>query len=290
MTLPHGFRPIMSRRRLLATSMALPLAVARPAFPSSVKRTTIAIVERDALVSPLTLGMARVILRPGASIWAATPGGARIIVVESGVLAIASLPQEDRPLTASEFAVMAPEATPADELLVPAGTTMTFGAVGVASVRNPGARPVVALDVAVYHEEARPLSRAFTTDSGVSFQLLANANATTAPLGKTAVVLEKVSLGAKTPMPDDLGRGLMLARVDAGVVLMRTTAGEAYVARAAAAAPYAMPGSLQPVLGGQEQAVTAGGVIYLPVGTEVVTANAVQRTADVLVLTVRAVD
>ena len=290
MTAPLDSRALVSRRRLLAMSLALPLATPASVLASSTERTTIASVEREALTPPLTLGMARVVLRPGATAWAATPGGARIIVVESGVLAIASLPQKARPLTAAEFAVMAPETAPADELLVPAGTTMTFGAAGVASVRNPGARPVVALDVAVYREEARPLARAFTTDSGVSFQLLASANAMAAPAGKVgrrvgAAFAGSQSPSAGRPQPGahprlrrcgDAGRA---AHGGGGVHRARRGLGALFHAGVVAAA-HRRSGA----------AVTAGGVVFLPVGTEAVITNAAERAVDVLVLAVREVD
>ena len=111
------------------------------ALASSVERELIATVERDAgLLPPLTLGIARVVLRPGASVFAATPNGARMIVVESGVLAVASTSQEARPFTSIELAVSAPAPDEGEELFVPAGTTVTFGSLEVVRVRNPGTR------------------------------------------------------------------------------------------------------------------------------------------------------
>ena len=151
--------PVLVPRRLL---MLFPLALLPHArahgatLASSVERELIATVERDAgLLPPLTLGIARVVLRPGASTFAATPNGARMIVVESGVLAVASVSQEARPLTSIELGVSAPAPDEGEELFVPAGTTVTFGSLEVARVRNPGARSVVALDVAVFREEPR---------------------------------------------------------------------------------------------------------------------------------------
>src|SRR3712207_20201 len=86
------------------------------------ERQLIATVERgEGLLPPLTLGIARVVLPPGASALAATPNGARLIVVESGVLAVSSAPQVERPFTSVELAV-APLPDEGDELFVPAGT------------------------------------------------------------------------------------------------------------------------------------------------------------------------
>src|SRR5687767_15221477 len=105
-------RPVVvSRRRLLIFPLAL-LSHVRAhgaTLASAVERELIATVERDAgLLPPLTLGIARVVLRPGALAFAATPNGARMIVVESGVLAVASAPQEVRPFTSVELAVSPP--------------------------------------------------------------------------------------------------------------------------------------------------------------------------------------
>ncbi len=261
------------------------------ALAAAIDREPIATVERvDGLSPPLTLGIARVVLRPGASALAATPDGARIIVVESGVLAIASVSQGKQPLTAAQLTAGDPAPGSGDELFVPAGTAMAFGALGVASVRNPGARSVVALDIAVYREEPRPLSRAFTTEDGISFQLLANGNATAAPKGRVVVALERLRLGARSGLPPDVSVGLTLMYVEAGSLELSPVAGEVFSARAAASAPYSMPGALQPIPIGEQREVTAGGVVFLPVGAEAGVENPAARPAEVLALAVRAVD
>ena len=281
---------LIPRRRFLLFPLALlPHTRARhETLASSVERELIATVERDeGLLPPLTLGIARVVLRPGASAFAATPNGARMIVVESGVLAVASTSQETRPLTSVELGVSAPVSNEGDELFVPAGTTVTFGSLEVARVRNPGARSVVALDVAVFREEPRPISRAFTTEDGISFQLLASASAAVAPVGRVALALERLRLGPSSQLPADLSHGLTLAYVEAGTLELRPVAGEVFAARAAASAPYSMPGSLQPIAMDQERGITAGGVIFLPVGAECGVVNVAERSADILALAVR---
>jgi hypothetical protein len=212
-----------------------------------------------------------------------------MIVVESGVLAVASVSQEARPLTSVEFGVSAPPPDESNELFVPAGTTVTFGSLDVARVRNPGARSVVALDVAVFREEPRPISRAFTTEDGISFQLLASASATAGPAGRVALALERLRLGGSSQLPADLCRGLTLIYVEAGTVQLRPVAGEVFSARAAASTPYSMPGSLQPIAIDQERGMTAGGVAFLPVGAECGVVNVAERPADVLALSVREV-
>jgi hypothetical protein len=107
----------------------------------AIERTLIATVEcRDGLIPPLTLGVARVILQPGASVSAATPHGTRMIVVESGVPVVAAVAPDAAPITSEALITDGHVPVPASKLLVPAGTTMTFGAIGIASVRNPGTR------------------------------------------------------------------------------------------------------------------------------------------------------
>ena len=281
---------LITRRRLLVTPLLL-LAdslVRETANPPSNARELLAKVERDeGLVPPLTMGIARVVLRPGVSALAATPDGARMIMVESGVLAVAVTAQQPGSFTATELAIAAPAAQEGDELFVPAGTAVTFGSLGVSRVRNPGGRSVVALDVAVFHGEPRPISRAFTTDDGISFQLLASASAEDAPRGRVALILERVRLGAYTELPLDLSHGLLLAYIEAGTIELKPAAGEVFAARAAASAPYSMPGSLQPIAAGEERGITAGGTVFLPVGAECAVANGATRSADILTLAVR---
>jgi hypothetical protein len=283
---------LIPRRQLLLFPLVFMLPKRAPVatLASSVERELIASVERDAgLLPPLTLGIARVVLRPGASAFAATPNGARMIVVESGVLAVASMSQESRPLSSVELAVAAPAPDEGEELFVPAGTTVTFGSLEVARVRNPGVRSVVALDVAVFREEPRPISRAFTTEDGISFQLLASASAAAAPVGRVALALERLRLGGSSQLPADLCHGLILAYVEAGTIELTPVAGDVFAARAAASTPYSMPGSLQPIATDQQRGITAGGVIFLPVGAECGVVNVAARPADVLALSVREV-
>lgn len=280
---------LIPRRRLLLFTVAPFLHIrARNETLASTERELVASVERnEGLLPPLTLGIARVVLRPGASAFAATSNGARMIVVESGVLAVASTAPAPRPLTSVELGGFASAPSEDDELFVPAGTTVTFGSLEVARVRNPGARSVVALDVAVFREEPRPISRAFTTEDGISFQLLASASAAAAPPGRVVLALERLRLGPSSQLPADLSRGLTLAYVEAGSLALTPVAGEVFAARAAASAPYSMPGSLQPIARDETRGITAGGVVFLPVGGGCSAINVTERTADVLALSVR---
>jgi hypothetical protein len=285
--------PSFSRRLLLAFSLSgfvRGRLFGESARAADVEREQIATIERaHGLTPPLTLGIAKVVLRPGAVTQAAIPGGARMIAVESGVLAVSVTPSADEPLSSREFSLLVPEPDLSDELFVPAGATITFSSRGVTTVRNPGARSVVALDVVVYTEAPRPLARAFTTEEGVSFQLLASANAAAALPDPVAVTLERIRLGQLAELPTDLSIGLMLARVEAGTLRIRPESGEVFAARAAASTPYSMPGSLEPIPASAPHEVTAGGVIFLPVGSAAAIANPMQRPADLMTLAVREV-
>jgi hypothetical protein len=280
---------LIRRRRFLFLSVAPLLYIpARNKALASMERELVASVERDeGLLPPLTLGIARVVLQPGASAFAATSNGARMIVVESGVLAVASTPPAPRPLTSEELGGSVPAPSEDDELFVPAGTTVTFGSLEVAHVRNPGARSVVALDVAVFREEPRPISRAFTTEDGISFQLLASASAAAAPPGRVVLALERLRLGPSSQLPADLSHGLTMAYIEAGSLALAPIAGDVFAARAAAPTPYSTPGSLQLIARDETRGITAGGVVFLPVGGVCSAINVTERTADVLALSVR---
>jgi hypothetical protein len=253
----------------------------------AVARETIAVAKREAgLEAPLTLAMARVVLRPAAATWTPVHSGVRLLAVEAGVLGITVEAPYRAPLTAAELTVSAAPPEPREEILLPAGTAMTFGARGVTSVRNPGARSVVLLDAVVFHGEPRPLPRAFTTDSGVSFQLLAGVTAGDAPQGKVLVTLERIHL-RQDALPPDLCVGLTLLYLEAGALDVVAQAGAVATARAAASAPYAMPGAFQPLVQGERRAMTAGGVIFLPLAAAADLSNGSRRTAELLALTVR---
>ncbi len=289
-----GSMPAISRRATLAgCAMALwhawlcPPRVRADSTPE-IGREVIATMRFErGLGPPLTLGMARVVLRPGASAWASIPGGVRMISVESGLLGVAVGASASDPLTSGDLAVAAEPPRSDDELLVPAGTTLTFGARGIASVRNPGSRSAVLLDSVVFREEPRPLVRAFTTTAGVSFQLLASASADKAPAGALIVALEALRLPGRASLPLDLSAGLTLMYVEAGTLDLSAQEGKVSSARAAASAPYAMPGALQALTAPKTRGVTAGGVIFLQVGAAARVRNAGERTAELLILTVR---
>ncbi len=279
----------ISRRTLLTTPLSLlSWTLFQGDQEVGFERKTIQhVVPGRGLAPPLTLGLARVVLPSGAATWAATPGGARILVVESGGLEVTTTARDAAPISRADLAGVTAPPSLRDALFLPAGTAMPFGALGVVSLRNPGRRAAVILDAAVYPEEPRPLVRAFTTSDGVSFQLLANASAAAVPAGHSIVTLERFWLGPAAELPADARIGLVIMYLESGTLELQPIAGEVFAARAAASAPYAMPGSLQPLQRDTRRDATAGAVIFLPLGAEARIRNVSARKAAFLSLSVR---
>lgn len=277
-----------SRRRFLTVPLALaPLTLTRPGSTIDNEREVIASIERDVnLPPPVTLGIARVVLRPDASSAAAIPGGVRLIVVESGLLAVALSPRSSTVISSAELA-MAATPDPDNEVIIPTGTAMAFAAPGVASIRNPGTRSVVVLDAVVFHEEPRAVARAFTTDAGLSFQLLASASAEEAPTGRISVTLERLRVSVDEALPPDLRTGVTLMYIEAGALDLGSDLGTIFSARAAASAPYALPGALKPIPAGDRRAATAGAIIFIPQGARALGVNRDKRVTEVLSLALR---
>jgi hypothetical protein len=281
-------RGAVARRTMLALPLAglgLTSGLGRLGLASGVSRELIAAIERvPGLTPPLTLGIARVMLQPGAAAPAVIPGGARLLAVESGVLAVSVTAAAREPLTARDFSLGSPAPAASDELFVPAGTAIAFAARGVTSMRNPGDRSTVVLDAAVFREAPRSMARAFTTEDGVSFQLLASASAQEAPAPRATIVLEHIRLGHQATLPEDLSGGVTLLRVESGMTRVRSQSGAVLVASSAASAPYATSESLQPLASGSVRDVTAGGVVFLPAAGSMSLTNPSRRIAGMMAL------
>jgi hypothetical protein len=278
----------VSRRALLSWPFVASLSRASPAAQASVERELIARVDcDDGLAAPVTLGIARVIVRPGAVVEATTPGGVRVFVVESGTLAIGATSPSPTTISSTVLATTVALPDQNGDTLLSTGTATSFVSRRVVSVGNPGKRPAVALDVAVFHQEPRTLLRAFTTKTGLSFQLLANASADRCPEGKLRVALERLRIAAGNEVPADLRDGLTLVYVDAGTLSLRRLQGEVLAGRPAAVAPYSVPGALQPVPAGEQRDLTAGGTLFLPRGGRVEAVNQRDHAIALLVLTLR---
>lgn len=278
-------------RRILIAVLAVGWPVVRPVRQGSgtisVERVRIARHTHNAgLAPPLTLGLARVVLPPGAASRATTPGGIRMLFVEEGLLGVALAAPDATAIDAADLAVAAPLPDLNREVQIPAGTSMTFGTPGLAMVRNAGSRPVVLLDAAVYPSTPRPLAPDFTTIEGVSFQLLASVKAESAPTGPLFAVLERLRLGLSSDLPEDLLAGVTLIYLGGGALALIASAGRVYASRAASA-PYAMPGALEPIASGDRHNLTAGGVLFLPAGAEAGVWNAGRQPAELLALSLR---
>ena len=238
------------------------------------------------LQPPLTLGIARVVLRSGA-ISQSTTQGVRLIAVESGVIAV-GMPRSDHlPLTAADLSATPGAQTDLVEMIMATGTSLVADDPGVMSLRNPGAGAAVILDVVVYREPARPFVRAFTSDD-VSFQLLASAVATTAPASGASVRLERTWLAPQQVLAQGAGTGVMVGYLARGAIQVAGEAGAVATARAATAAPYSLPGALQVLGKGRERLVTAGGMVFVPVDGAATVTNTERRDAELLILSVLA--
>lgn len=274
----------ISRRGLVGTALAFGMqrasrASARGALyaQSDVTRS---------LQPPLTLGIARVVLRSGALSQSITQG-MRLIAVESGVIAVGMPRSDDLPLTAADLSATPGAQVDLVELIMATGTSLAADDPGVMSLRNPGAGAAVLLDVVVYREAARPLARAFTSDD-VSFQLLASAVAASAPANGAVVRLERMWLASQQVLAQEAGAGVTVAYLARGAVQVMAGAGAVATARAATAAPYSLPGALQVLREGRERLVTAGGMVFVPDDGAATVTNTERRDAELLILSVLA--
>jgi hypothetical protein len=238
------------------------------------------------LQPPLTLGIARVVLRPGA-ISQSTTQGMRIFAVESCVLAVGMPRSDHTPITAADLSATPGAQVDLVELIMASGTSLAADDPGMMSLRNPGAGAAVILDVVVYREAARPFVRAFTSDD-VSFQLLASAVAASAPASGATVRLERKWLAQRQLIEQEAGAGVTVAYLERGAILVTGEAGPVATARAAAAAPYSLPGALQVLGKGRERLVTAGGMVFVPQDGAATVMNTERREAELLVLSVLA--
>jgi hypothetical protein len=274
----------ITRRGLLGSTLALGMqrvggAQARGALYTHSDITV-------GLEPPLTLGIARVVLRSGA-ISQSTTHGMRMIIVESGMVAVGMPRNDHAPITAADLSIARTTHHDLVELIMATGTSLSADDPGVMSLRNPGAGAAVVLDVVVYRDLARPFPRGFTSDD-ISFQLLASAVAESAPAGGATVRLERRWLGPQQVLAQKAGTGITIIYLEQGAVQVTSDAGRVATARAAAAAPYSMPGALQDLGRGRERLVTAGGMVFVPQDGAATVKNMERRDAELLVLSVLA--
>lgn len=274
----------MTRRGLLGSALALGAqrthgAHARGALYSHSDVT-------QSLQAPLTLGIARVVLRSGA-MSRSTTQGLRMIMVESGMVAVGMPRHKHAPITVADLTASPQVDYDLIEIIMATGTSLTADDPGIMSLRNPGAGSAVLLDVVVYRASPQPFSRAFTSDE-ISFQLLASAVARSAPSGGATVRLERTWLAPQQVLAQPAGTGVTVSYLERGAVQVTGDAGEVATARAAAAAPYSLPGALQRLDQGRERLVTAGGMVFVPQDGAATVTNTERRDAELLVLSVLA--
>jgi hypothetical protein len=143
----------------------------------------------------------------------------------------------------------------------------------------------VLLDAAVFAAGPTPPARAFTTDGGIGFQVLAGGNAGPAPGGPCAVALARVSLAAAAET-EVAGVALLYAESGSGVAA--GVAGAVRYARAAAQAPGSTAGPWRPLPPGAEAPLTAGSALLLGRDDHARVGNPGNRPLRLLMLTVRA--
>lgn len=274
----------ISRRGLFGSALALGLqrvdrTGARGALYSHSEVTR-------GLQPPLTLGIARVVLRPGAMSQSTTQG-MRMITVESGVVAVGMPRSDHAPISAADLSASSRTRFDLVELIMATGTSLSADDPGIMSLRNPGAGSAVILDVVVYREAARPFPRAFTSDE-VSFQLLASAVAEAAPENGATVRLERTWLAPQQALVHAAETGVTVGYLERGAAQVMSEAGHVATARAATAAPYSLPGSLRVLAQGQQRLVTAGGMVFVAQDGAATVMNTERRDAELLVLSLLA--
>ena len=102
------------------------------------------------------------------------------------------------------------------------------------------------------------------------------------------MTLERLALHPGASLPPSFSAGCAVMYLEAGGIVLTSLAGEVAYARAAAAAPYALPGALNTTSHGRQQPVTAGGVVTLALDSAASIHNSGTRTASFLLLAMRA--
>ena len=110
--------------------------------------------------------------------------------------------------------------------------------------------------------------------------------ARSAPSGGATVRLERTWLASQRVLEQTSGAGVIVGYLERGAVQVTGEAGEVATARAAAAAPYSLPGALQTLGQGRERLVTAGGMVFVQQDGAATVKNTERRDAELLVLSV----
>lgn len=249
---------------------------------------TLASLATEALPSPLFFGLAHLILPPGVASETANTAGPRLFEVQAGSLTVETAGGG----VAFRAGTFGPTRTRqairvGEEVVLGRGDRLALGPHAVRRVRNDGARPVVYLDAALFSPGTEPVTAAFTTPDGITFQLLAGAIVAAIPTGAVEIALDRVSLAPDAELPTAARLGAAIAYVESGSLWLVPTAGAVEYARAAAAAPSSTVGRMRPVALGAEVTMTAGASVVLPPGSAVAARNGRNAPVTLLVLEVR---
>lgn len=237
---------------------------------------------------PLFLGVAQVVVPPGARTDVAGTAGPRLLVVEAGLLTVGVEGPGVVVRSPGGGGWGGPEAIVArtDVVLGP-GDRLVLETGAVRGLGNDGARPTVFLDAALFPPGPEPVAAAFTTEEGISFQLLTGAVTEAVPPGPVELALARLRIPPGGALPAEPRGGPAVAYVEAGSLALTATAGEVRFGRAAAPAPNSTAGPLKPVAVGQHATLTAGTSLFLPVGAAVVGVNGRDVPASLLMVELR---
>ena len=254
-----------ARRSLL---LAACLAPRRPPSARAAQPPVVTVVARlSGLVladAPALVAAARVILPPGAEAAAVAPAGARLIAVEAGTIDVLSV--------GPGAAWLAPRpaldnGAPLDGTPVRADAALALPAAAIEGVRNRGAVPAVALDVALVPAGLPMPPPAFISGAGVEFRLLGS-GVVAAPPPLVDLVLRRIDLPPGAAMPPDLGLGIALLLADLGRIDLEVIRGRIEVSIAAGGIGPA--GRARPVDAGGIRALPASSAAFVPAGAAVV--------------------
>ena len=265
---------------LVVAALLLTRAVPSLATPTTEKSGTVEQIVATTLAElpppPLFVGVAQVIVPPGARTTTAGTAGPRLLAIEAGSVTVGVAGPADvwRAAGPGTGPASGPSpVVPGDEVALGPGDRLTVGAGAVQEVRNDGTHAAVLLDAALFPPGAEPVAAAFTSPDGVSFQLLAGAVIEAVPAAPARFSLKRLRLERGQAMPAGARTGPVVAYVEAGSLDVVPTAGEVRFGRAAARAPSTSAGPLRAVPVGRTAPLTAGATVALATGAAVVGAN-----------------
>jgi len=293
-------RPAVISRRslLLAGAVGLPAAVALTTRAGGQEeRYTVA--ELAGVIAttrsePLFVGLAHLILQPGAHTEAVNTAGPRIIALTSGRLIVGTAgagtffrnPDND-PTGFPQPAPPPHPVAPGEAVVLEPGDRVALEPGAVREIRNDGPTPAVYLDAALFPPGPDPVPAAFTTVDGISFQLLVGATLDPVPAGALQFALSRAEVSPDGAWPAVARDGPAVVYVESGSLALIPTAGAVRFSRAAAPTAYSLPAPLRDVPLGTTVRLTAGAAALLPTGSAVDARNERRVPARLLLVEVR---